>query len=59
MKTCVSGATGLLDPHLASALGARGDDVRVTAVRLGERAGLLGGLEVAERRLGRRFVAGG
>jgi hypothetical protein len=29
------------------------------AVRLGERAGLLGGLQLAERVIGRRLVAGG
>ncbi|HZC13786.1 MAG TPA: hypothetical protein VE270_07190 [Thermoleophilaceae bacterium] len=53
----MSGATGLLDPHL-EALAARGADVRVTAVWLGERAGLLGGREVAARRLARRLGSG-
>ncbi len=33
--------------------------VMATAVRLGERAGLLRGLQMAERLVGRRFVAGG
>ncbi len=59
MKTCVSGATGSLSAAVAGALAARGDDSPVTGARLGERAGLLGGLRMAERLLGRRFAAGG
>lgn len=43
MKTCVTGATGFLGAHVASALAERGDDVRVTywdRRRLGRLSGL-------------------
>jgi nucleoside-diphosphate-sugar epimerase len=47
-------SAGAFDSRAASPV-----SVMATALRLGERAGLLGGLQMAERLVGRRFVAGG
>jgi dihydroflavonol-4-reductase len=44
MKVCVTGATGFVGAHVASALGARGDEVRVT-FRDRTRLDRLGGLD--------------
>ena len=47
-------SAGAFDSQSSSAM-----SVMATAVRVGERAGLLGGLQLAERVVGRRLVAGG
>ncbi len=47
-------SAGVFDARAASPMG-----MMAAALRLGERAGLLGGLQMAERLAGRRFVAGG
>jgi dihydroflavonol-4-reductase len=64
VTVCVTGATGFLGAHVAAALAARGDDVRVT-VRDRRRLAALGGLEVEvvdadvlDRRSMRRALAG-